>query len=274
MDYYMGKKSVPSVPSDLGDGNNVSSPDNQTVNALYKYDFVINNYSEEEVCQVKETILKLAKKGGFGKEVGESGTPHLQGAIWLNKKMRITSLAKESGFARASFRAIRNDEAMIKYIQKDGDAWTYKFPKEIKIITELYPWQKKIEELCLTEPDDRTINWYWEDTGNVGKSAFCKYMVVKYKALYCCGGKLSDIINLVFNCNMDETSVVIFDIPRATQGKVSYSALESIKNGLVCNTKYETGVKVFNAPHIICFANFPPEEPEKLSDDRWVIEEL
>lgn len=263
-------KSVPSVPRE--DGNNVSS--SLSTNPVYRVDFVINNYTEEEVCQVKETIKKLCKKGGFGKEVGEGGTPHLQGAMWLSKKMRYTGLHKEAGLARASFRPIRNEKAMEQYIQKEGDAWLWGFPKPIKVIKELRPWQKQLEDRLLEEPDDRTIHWVWETKGGVGKSSFCKYMVVKHQALYCAGGKVSDIMNLVFNCNMDETSIVIFDIPRANAGNVSYAALESIKNGLVCNTKYETGVKVFNSPHIVCFANFEPSDMSKLSADRWNIIDL
>lgn len=259
--------SVPSVPTE--DGNNVSS--SVSKNAVYKVDFVLNNYTEEEVSQVCQSIKDICKKGGFGKEVGEGGTPHLQGAMWFKKKMRYTAIHKCAGFERASFRPIRNDDALIKYIQKEGNFWSFGFPKPIKIIRDLRPWQADLERKLLEEPDDRTINWVWEEKGGVGKSSFCKYMVVKHKALYCAGGKVSDIMNLVFNQDMDETSIVIFDIPRANMGNVSYAALESIKNGLVCNTKYETGVKVFNAPHIVCFANFEPSDMSKLSADRWNI---
>jgi len=268
--YNMSKKSVPTVPE--GDGNTGHPPPSK--NPVYRYDFVLNNYTEVEVCQVKLFLTSKCKKGGFGYEVGESGTPHLQGGMWLLKKERITGLKKVPGFERASFREIRNEEALIRYIQKDGNTWMVGFPKPIKIISDLYEWQANIERICMEEPDDRTINWFWEPVGNIGKSAFCKYMIVKHKALYCSGGKHSDLMNLVFNQNMDECRIVIFDIPRAHRGNVSYSALESIKNGLVCNTKYETGSKVFNSPHIIVMANFEPEEPEKLSGDRWNIVKL
>lgn len=260
-----------SVPREEDGNNDSSSSSLESNNALYKYDFVINNYTEEEVCQVKNTIKEICKKGGFGFEVGESGTPHLQGYISLIKKERKTGLHKHPGFARASFRAVRNEVALIDYIQKDGNTWTHGFPKPIKIIENLYPWQLEIEKLALTEPDDRTIHWYWDTKGNIGKSAFIKYMVVKHKILFCSSGKYADLINLVFNTDMDICNCVLFDIPRANKGAVSYAALEAIKNGLVCNTKYETGSKAFNSPHIIIFANFPPEDQEQLSSDRWKI---
>ena len=70
---------------------------------------------------------------------------------------------------------------------------------------------------------------------------------------------------------MEKAKCIFWDLPRSTRGSISYSTLESVKNGLVCNTKYETGVKAFNPPHIIVFANFPPEKVEELSADRWKI---
>lgn len=266
----MCSKVSQSEPGEIGNNDSISPSKNQ----LYKYDFVLNNYTDDEVSQVKQTISKICKKGGFGFEVGECGTKHLQGYLHLIKKMRITAIHKLEGFARASLRAVRNEEALIQYIQKDGNTWLYGFPKPIKIIQNLYPWQQEIEKLCHSEPDDRSIYWFYESTGNIGKSAFIKYMIVKYGVLFCSGGKMSDIMNLVFNQDMDNCNTVIFDIPRANRGHISYSALESIKNGMVCNTKYETGVKVFNSPHLIVFANFPPEEPDLLSHDRWKIFDL
>jgi len=259
--------------SNAENGNNVSF--SASPNPIYKYDFVLNNYTEREVCQVKETITRLCKKGGFGFEIGEEcGTPHLQGYFSLKRKMRITGLLKEPGFARASFRAVRNEPALIDYITKDGNFWTHGFPKPIKTIDNLYPWQKDAEALLTdTTPNDRIVHWWYDKNGNIGKSAFAKYMVVKHKALYCCSGKYADLINLVFNVDMDKCNCVIFDIPRNQGNKVSYSAIESIKNGLICNTKFETGTKVFNNPHILILSNSAPDM-QSLSADRWSIKNL
>ena len=245
------------------------------VNALYKYDFVINNYKKNEVISLKLSIPKLAKKAILGFEVGESGTPHIQGYISLKRKLRITSLTKWAGFERASMRAVRNDPATQEYCRKDGKYWEYGYPKPIKIIDELRPWQQDILDLYLSPIDERKIYWFWEPVGGkLGKSAFIKFMICMHSILFCSGGKHTDIMNLVFNQDMDSSRGVFFDIPRAHEGKISYSSLECIKNGMVCNTKYETGVKIFNSPHVFIFANFPPDDPEKMSSDRWVITEL
>lgn len=259
---------VPAVPA--GDGNSVTSP-----NPQYKYDFVINNWTTEEFKLLCSTLTKIAKKAIVGSEKGEAGTPHLQCYVSLKQKMRIVNLRTLPGLGRASFRKCRNESALIDYCSKEGVViFSLGFPKPVRIISELKPWQKSIEDIYNQDPDDRKIHWFWESKGNIGKSAFTKYMIIKHKALFCDGGKKSDLINLVFNNNMDECKCVIWDLPRATKGNISYNTLECIKNGMVCNTKYETGVKCFNPPHIFVFANFPPEEPELLSADRWVIQEL
>lgn len=258
---------VPAVPEPNGNSGTFGSN-------CYKYDLVINNWTDQEYCDLCSSVPTICKKWIIAKEIGEGGTPHLQVYVSLKKKMRIKALHAVKGFERASMRPCRNEPALIEYCKKDGNYVSGGFPKPIKIISELRPWQKKIEELYLSEVDDRKIYWFHEGEGGIGKSALVKYLVIKYGALFCDGGKKSDLVNLVFNNNMDNCKCVIWDLPRSSKGNISYSTLEAVKNGLVCNTKYETGVKAFNPPHIFVFANFPPDDESQLSKDRWVIEEL
>jgi len=266
--------------SDLGgDGNNESSPPPDK-HQLYRYDFVINNYTEEELSQLNQTLAIIAKKAVYGLEIGDSGTSHVQGFLSLKRKRRMTELHQFNGLERASFRPVRNEKACIEYCQKDNVALKFGFPepkappKPIKVIENLYEWQTELECLFLTEPDDRKVIWRWESKGNVGKSAFVKYMFVKYagEVAFCNGGKASDLFNLIFNTDMNKCKCVMWDIPRSND-HISYNAVESIKNGLICNTKYETGAKAFNPPHIFIFANFYPDT-SVLSMDRWDIKEL
>ena len=88
--------------------------------------------------------------------------------------------------------------------------------------------QLRLETIKTGTPNGRTVHWFWEPTGFVGKSAFCKYMVVKHNATVVRGGKLSDIMNIIFNTDMDKCNCILFDIPRGTGGNVSYTSLESI----------------------------------------------
>lgn len=255
-----------------GEGGNTISPSPIQISPAIRWCFTLNNYTNEDISSINVCFSNKCKFAIVGKEIGAQGTPHLQGYCEFKTKCRPKNLLSNRIHWE---KAKGNREANIEYCSKDNDIiYSLGMPKPIKIINELYPWQKDIERLTLEEPDDRTIHWYWDENGNIGKSAFIKYMIVKHKVLFCCGGKYSDIMNLVFNQNMDECNCVIFDIPRANRGCISYSALESIKNGMVCNTKYETGVKVFNSPHVIVFANFPPDDESQLSSDRWHITNL
>jgi len=107
-----------------------------TQQRLRRFVFTVNNYTEEEYEALK-TFAKTTQWFIMGKERGEQGTPHIQGYINLKKKERMTALVKMIGFKGASFRPARNEEALIKYCQKDNCEFTLGFPKPIKIIQEL-----------------------------------------------------------------------------------------------------------------------------------------
>lgn len=230
----------------------------------------LHGYEALGMLVIENRLKEICKKYLLGKEMcPTTGRKHLQMFFVCKKAMRLSELKIPGKPHLEPCRA--DEETNVKYCSKDGIVISYGFPKPIWTISNLYPWQQEVVDYINTEPDGRTIRWYWEPTGNVGKSALVKYLVVKHKVLFCQGGKESDIMNLVFNQDMDSCNTVIFDIPRAHGGNVSYAALENIKNGLICNTKYETGYKVFNYPHVICFANFPPEKEHLLSADKWDI---
>jgi len=268
---------IETVETGRGGLGNTKAPVTKQGNQLKKWCFTYNNYKEPEVLLLEERFRDLCSKFVFQKEIGKNGTPHLQGAIWLKKSMRYSELDLPKSI---HWEKMHNEKASMEYCQKSdtaqGEVYSMGLPKPIKTILSLYPWQKKIEDLILTEPSDRKIYWYWETVGDVGKSAFVKYLLVKYKKKMCFldGGKKADLVNLIFNTDMDSCDTCVFDLARSHGGHISYDTLETIKNGVVCNTKYETGFKVFNSPHIIVFANSPPEEPQKLSKDRWVIERI
>ena len=254
------------------EGGNTISPSTKQISPAIRWCFTLNNYTNEEYSSIIDIFRIKSKLYIIGDEIGECGTPHLQGYVEFKSKLRPLGLFS---FKRIHWeKAKGSKEENITYCSKQNVIASLGLPKPIKVLSNLYDWQSKIETIALTEPDDRSIYWYWDDTGNIGKSAFIKYMIVKHKVLFCSGGKHTDIMNLVFNQDMDTCNCVMFDIPRANKGHISYASLESIKNGMVCNTKYETGVKIFNSPHVFVFANFPPDDESQLSNDRWVITKL
>ena len=162
---------------------------------------------------------------------------------------------------------------MKRAVPKDVWVKGWTLPKQLKIITELYPWQQKIADIVAEEADDRTVHWFWEGTGNVGKTALTKYLLVKYPHThYFSGGKANDIAFQLIK-NKWDPEICIFNFPRTSEGAVSYNAIEQLKDGLVFSSKYEGGTKIFNPPHVIIFANWLPDVTQ-LSADRWNIVEI
>jgi len=271
-----------SVPAENGNNVSISASEDDLTNAKYKYDFTLNNYTEQEVCQLKEQIPLLCKKAVVSKEVGESGTPHLQGYISLKVKARKTTIAKIPGFGRASFRPMRNEEALVNYVQKKDSIVIIKigFPYEYKKITYdmLRPEQQKIADI-FKEPEDplwgRKIYWYWEEPGNWGKSVLATYFIDQMGAMEVSGANndiLYGIANTIAQRNGRCPPIIIFDLPRSNE-HISYQAIEKLKNGKFFSPKYESGMVRYDRPHIIVFANKPPDLKE-LSEDRWEITHL
>lgn len=237
------------------------------------YCFTLNNYTDTEIRDLEISINNNCKKAIVGKEVGKEGTPHLQGQLTFKKKTRITEIKKLPGFERAHIEKTNNVKASEKYCQKDGDIlFKVGFPPEIKTISNLYEWQNELLTKLREKPDERKIIYIYEGEGNVGKSAFIKYILIKeiFKIGFCDGGKKSDVINMIYNLSYDP-EVVFMDLPRENMGHISTGAIECIKNGMIFNSKFETGFKVFNSPHVVIFSNYEPACLNSLSMDRWDI---
>lgn len=237
--------------------------------------FTYNNYKEEEIDAIVSTLKRFAFKGKIQTEVGENGTPHLQGMIWCDKKHRDTEFKLPKAIHWETLKDVDN---VRDYCGKDDThdgkfRISWGFPKPLKLITPNKDWQIDILNIINTEADDRTVHWFWSNAGGVGKSQFAKYCVATQNCLFFEEGKKADIMHLIFEAPEERLHTMIIDVPRANGNKVSYKAIESIKNGMIYSPKYEGGYKLFNSPHIFVFANEPPQE-EQLSSDRWVIRNI
>jgi len=225
------------------------------------------------VRELWDTLKKYCKEFYFQLEEGAGGYLHFQGCFSLITKHRLVETKNILGYNKVHLEPVQNWRALIKYCQKIDTRvmgpWDHHYTW-IDIITELRPWQQVIYEM-IKEPckDDRKIYWFWEDVGNIGKTAFCKYCHVMQRASIVRGGALKDI---AFSLP-DDPSIVIFDITRTVECRVNYEAIEACKDGMIFSAKYESKMKVFNSPWVIIFANFEPEI-DKLSKDRWEIVHL
>lgn len=142
-------------------------------------------------------------------------------------------------------------------------------------------WQVEMHALCTeTKASKRDFWWNYCGPGGTGKSTFCGFMQDTYPedvALMTQFGKPSDAYNNIKNFIEQGWTgkILLCDLSRSYDGRESiYDPLECIKNGRITCTKYTGGSKKLrNVPHIIIFANFMPVF-EKVSQDRWKINEL
>jgi len=236
------------------------------------YTFTLYWKTENEIEEANRQLEAICKKFMYGREICPiTKRNHLQGFLHLKKPMRITEIKI---ICKPHLEACHgNEEQNIKYCSKDNLIYKWGFPKPLKLITPDKVWQIKILEILKTDPDDRKVYWFWSQNGGVGKSQFCKYLLATTKCVFIDEGKKADIMYSIMEADMDVTNLVLFDIPRDNGNKVSYKSIESIKNGVVYSPKYESKHKLFNSPHVICFANKEPEF-ECMSNDRWIVEEI
>ncbi len=236
-----------------------------------------NNYSVENVERLIMFCNEFCSSYDFSEEVGETGTPHLQGQITLKRKRRFTFMQKFD--KNCWWEPTKSVYHAIDYTQKEGGKrytnvsnTVFFFDEFLKI--EWYEWQKKVIEIVTGIPDDRTVNWFWERKGGVGKSKLTKYLVLRFNALIV-DGKKGDVFHQIAKRREEDINIdiVIVDIPRSAFNNLSYQALECIKNGLISSGKYERGQYAFKSPHVVVLANSPPDE-DMLSADRWNIIEI
>lgn len=263
------------VQASAKEGNREPSLARTTTKQPNRYTFycsAIFNYEGKEEL-LKNRLQQICKKFMWGYEIcPNTGNKHLQAFIHLLKPMRCTEFVIPE--LPIKWQNCKGDEIQnTSYCSKDGNVYKWGYPKPLKLITPDKDWQVDILNLIATEPDDRKVYWFWSENGGVGKSQFAKYCVATQNCLFFEEGKKADIMHLIFEAPEERLGCMIIDVPRANGNNVSYKAIESIKNGMIYSPKYEGGYKLFNSPHIIVFANEPPET-SKLSEDRWVIRQI
>lgn len=263
---------VPVVPR--GEGN--TSPLPKQISPAKRWCFTLNNWKEIDYEVISSIVPEICKIAIIGSE--DQGTPHLQGYLEFNTKLRPKSVFKNDRIHWEKAKGTRAQN--IDYCSKEGNV-LLKLPKErvIKTISKdmFYGWEKRIIKELNEEPDDRTINWYYSYGGGTGKTSFCKYLVVHEGAIVL-GGKAADCRNGVIEyakANNGKTpEKIIINIPRSFSSEyVSYEAFENLKDMLFYSGKYEGGMVCGNCPHLYIFSNFEPEL-SKMSKDRWKIYDI
>lgn len=83
--------------------------------------FTVNNYSEDD----RSSLLQLPYSYLIiGDELGDSGTPHLQGYVTLQKSVRLSFLKKIN--SRAHWEIAKKASAAAQYCKKEGNFREYR----------------------------------------------------------------------------------------------------------------------------------------------------
>lgn len=284
--------------------------------------FTFNNYTQDDLDRLSVPIEGIDYLI-FGKEVGASGTPHLQGTVCFQSRKRLQQVITTIGRVHCSVTRFLSQS--IDYCKKDGDFIEWgdtpntgakdekrsdleEFKASVKegvtslpelrelhsSVCALYPrfvrdyiedlkekvkvpvhplrdWQATLNATLLLPPDDRTITFIVDKTGNQGKSWFARYFCdIHENAQIVVPGKKADMAYII----EEEKRVFFLDCPRSKQGDfIQYDFLEELKGGFVFSGKYESRVKKFKVPHVIVLMNEFPDM-SKLSRDRYQIKEL
>lgn len=238
--------------------------------------WTFNGYTQNDVVQMEKWCAKQCEQWTFQEETGKTGNKHLQG-YWSFKNPR-TDGALYNAWPKMHIERCKYKECCVVYAQKDETRTGKEFGNIDKLEdplkdTELKPWQKELIETVQGKADRRVVHWYYSMAGATGKSSTAFHIVMKYDGIKCVG-KASDIkyaVSDYIKRKKKMCKIVIIDIPRNQyEDKVPYTAIEEIKDGCFFSGKYESGMVLQNSPHVIVFANYPPNTT-KLSMDRWHI---
>lgn len=131
---------------------------------------------------------------------------------------------------------------------------------------ELREWQQEVV-MALMMQNDRHILWLYDEEGGRGKTTLAKYLTKEYQALILHNGSTPDVA-MAYN----KEKYVIFDYTR-TEERINYKAIEHLKNGIIFSSKYQSKMKFFPPPKILCLSNNLPDITG-LSKDRWHILEF
>lgn len=235
--------------------------------------FTWNNYPsnwKDYFTELDDLFVQYAMQ----EEIGNSGTPHIQGCLRCIKRMRRTEFKLPK---QIHWEGVRDWNAALKYCTAPnkraptGGTLTknYVAPERIQCINPDYKWEQEILSIIKEKPDDRTIHWYFSREGKMGKTQFAKYLAIHHGAIPLDGKKA----DMLYCASSHESNIYILLLSRTQEDIVSYDTLEKIKDGFYMCGKYESKPIVRNPPHVLVFANFEPAQ-HKLSTDRWKIVEI
>lgn len=258
--------------------------------ALWDLTIPIHNMDETDRKELDEVIKFFNEHCGrwvFQWEIGESGYHHFQCRVSLNIKRRVETMARWLPTVRPGWHfSPTSNPTFFKgnmfYVMKEEtrhlgpwsdveEARLAEIPKKYRDPNPVWrPFQQKIVDAMKEEPDDRIINYVYQEKGKVGKSHLVGW--------HCCRGLAhlvpeldtsKDIARMVM-C-MPISTCYFFDLPKSCTKKhfgAMFAAIERIKDGFCYDERNKFKSRWFNSPHVWVFSNTKPDI-DAVSPDRW-----
>jgi hypothetical protein len=223
------------------------------------------------------------KKYAFQLEQGaQSGYRHYQCRVSLKVKSRKATLLGSEFYIRGcnisptSNANKENDFYVLKSETRIDGPWTDKDKPDLKTVNKmvdhgLFPWQQQLIDET-KDYDDRCIHVLVDTEGNIGKSAFTKYMWSKHNAMLVPAMyEMKDLMQFVMS--FEPSKLYLIDLPRAMRKKQLHSmfaGIEELKNGRMYDTRYHGKLRIIDEPNIVLFTNVLPNM-KYFSTDRWKL---
>ena len=107
----------------------------------------------------------------------------------------------------------------------------------------LRDWQYQLMPELMETPNDRQIVWYCDVSGGCGKTWLTRACFSKFQSIRFENSKSCDIKHAY-----NGERIVFFDLTRSQQEHFNYEAMETIKNGIMFSSKYDSAMKIFDHP--------------------------
>lgn len=221
-----------------------------------KFRHFINYFNKTDV---KQWII--------AQERGKTGYEHYQ--IRFQSCEELEKIRKNSLFYNGS---VDKAEHWSNYEKKDGKYITSEDTTEIRKIRFGKPRKYQEDILkALKEQNVREIHYWYDPYGNTGKSWLCNYLYETGKGYYVPPtiDTVKGLIQFVASGYRNE-EIIVIDIPRSWKwSEQLYTAIESIKDGLIYDTRYNASTRNIRGVKILVLSNTEPKL-NKLSKDRWI----
>lgn len=160
-----------------------------------------------------------------------------------------------------------------EYERKEGCYWSSQDTPEIRSCRfgQMRPNQVNFMKKIQSQ-SDREIDVLVDPKGSWGKSWLTRHL---WETKQCCyvPPTVSTVQGLIqwVASGYDGEPIIIIDIPRSWKwSEPLYTAIESIKDGLVYDTRYHAQMRDIWGVKVVCMTNTMPKL-DKLSADRWRI---